>query len=73
MGPAVSQPVVRGLSGDRVLMLEDGTPVGDASNSGTDHTTALDPSSARRIEVVRGPGALLYGGNAAGRSHQRHS
>ena len=66
MGPAVSQPVVRGLSGDRVLMLEDGTPVGDASNSGTDHTTALDPSSARRIEVVRGPGALLYGGNALG-------
>ena len=66
MGPMVSQPVVRGLSGDRVLMLEDGTPVGDASNSGNDHATGLDPSSARRIEVVRGPGALLYGGNALG-------
>ena len=66
MGPSVAQPVIRGLSGDRVLMLEDGTPVGDASSSGADHTTALDPSSARRIEVVRGPGALLYGGNALG-------
>ena len=66
MGPSVAQPVIRGLSGDRVLMLEDGTAVGDASNSGADHTTALDPSSARRIEVVRGPGALLYGGNALG-------
>ena len=66
MGPTVSQPVVRGLSGDRVLMLEDGTRVGDVSNAGADHTTALDPSSARRIEVVRGPGALLYGGNALG-------
>jgi len=66
MGPTVSQPVIRGLSGDRVLMLEDGTAVGDASNTGTDHTTALDPSSARRIEVVRGPGALLYGGNGLG-------
>ena len=66
MGPSVTQPVIRGLSGDRVLMLEDGTAVGDASNSGADHTTALDPSSARRIEVVRGPGALLYGGNALG-------
>ena len=66
MGPSVAQPVIRGLSGDRVLMLEDGTPVGDASNSGADHTTALDPSSARRIEVVRGPGSLLYGGNALG-------
>ena len=66
MGPTVSQPVIRGLSGDRVLLLEDGTAVGDASNTGTDHTTALDPSSARRIEVVRGPGALLYGGNGLG-------
>ena len=66
MGPSVAQPVIRGLSGDRVQMLEDGVPVGDASNSGSDHTTALDPSSARRIEVVRGPGALLYGGNALG-------
>ena len=66
MGPTVTQPVIRGLSGDRVLMLEDGTRVGDASNAGSDHTTALDPASARRIEVVRGPGALLYGGNALG-------
>ena len=66
MGPSVAQPVIRGLSGDRVLMLEDGTAVGDASNQGADHTTALDPSSARRIEVVRGPGTLLYGGNALG-------
>ena len=66
MGPSVAQPVIRGLSGDRVLMLEDGIAVADASNSGADHTTALDPSSARRIEVVRGPGALLYGGNALG-------
>ena len=65
-GPSVAQPVIRGLGGDRVLMLEDGTAVGDASNSGSDHATALDPSSARRIEVVRGPGALLYGGNALG-------
>lgn len=66
MGPTVSQPVIRGLSGDRVLMLEDGTNVTDATDSGADHTSALDPSSARRIEVVRGPGALLYGGNALG-------
>ena len=66
MGPSVAQPVIRGLSGDRVLMLEDGSAVGDASSQGADHTTALDPSSARRIEVVRGPGALLYGGNALG-------
>ena len=66
MGPTVSQPVIRGLSGDRVLVLEDSKRVVDASHSGTDHTNAVDLSSARRIEVVRGPGALLYGGNALG-------
>ncbi len=66
MGPATARPVIRGLSGDRVLMLEDGQRVGDVSSSSSDHATALDPASARRIEVVRGPGALLYGSNALG-------
>lgn len=66
MGPATARPVIRGMSGDRVLMLEDGARVGDVSSSGSDHATALDPSSARRIEVVRGPAALLYGSNALG-------
>ncbi len=66
MGPATARPVIRGMSGDRVLMLEDGQRVGDVSSSGADHATALDPSTARRIEVVRGPGALLYGSNALG-------
>ena len=66
MGPATAQPVIRGLSGDRVLMLEDGARVGDVSSGGQDHATALDPASARRIEVVRGPAALLYGSSALG-------
>ena len=66
MGPATARPVIRGMSGDRVLMLEDGIRVGDVSNSGSDHATALNPSSAQRIEVVRGPAALLYGSNALG-------
>ena len=66
MGPATARPVIRGMSGDRVLMLEDGARVGDVSNSGSDHATAVDPSSARRLEVVRGPAALLYGSNALG-------
>ncbi len=66
MGPATARPVIRGLSGDRVLMLEDGARVADVSNTHSDHATALDPASARRIEVVRGPAALLYGSNALG-------
>lgn len=66
MGPATARPVIRGLGGDRVLMLEDGERVGDVSNVSTDHATAVDPASAQRIEVVRGPSALLYGSQALG-------
>ena len=66
MGPATARPVIRGMSGDRLLVLEDGVRVMDVSNAGPDHATALDPTSARRIEVVRGPGAILYGSNAIG-------
>ena len=66
MGPSSAHPVIRGLSGDRILMLEDGQRVGDVFNSGVDHATAVDPSSARRIEVIRGPAAILLGSNALG-------
>lgn len=66
MGPATARPVIRGMSGDRILVLEDGVRVVDVSNAGPDHATSLDPMSARRIEVVRGPGAILYGSNAIG-------
>ena len=66
MGPATARPVIRGLGGDRVLMLEDGVRVEDVSSSAADHATAMDASSARRVEVVRGPAALLYGSSALG-------
>ena len=66
MGPGTAQPVIRGLSGDRILMLEDGQMVGDVVNSGPDHATALSPASARRIDLIRGPSAVLYGSNALG-------
>jgi iron complex outermembrane receptor protein len=66
MGPATARPVIRGLSGDRVLMLQDGERTGDLSAASSDHATAVDPLAARRIEVVRGPAALLYGSNALG-------
>ncbi len=66
MGPGTAQPVIRGLGGDRILMLEDGQRVGDVVNSGADHATALTPSSARRIDVIRGPSAILYGSSALG-------
>ena len=65
-GPGPSRPVIRGLDGDRVLILEDGQRVGDLSSQSGDHGVTTNPASAARIEVVRGPATLLYGANAIG-------
>lgn len=66
LGPAPARPVIRGLGGDRILMLEDGQRPGDVSSLSPDHAVAIDPLTARRIEVVRGPMSLLYGSSALG-------
>jgi iron complex outermembrane receptor protein len=65
-GPGASQPVIRGLGGDRVLVLEDGQRTGDIAGSAADHGVMVEPLTAERIEVVRGPAGLLYGSNALG-------
>jgi iron complex outermembrane receptor protein len=65
-GPAANTPVIRGLSGERVLVLQDGERAGDLSSTQTDHGLSIDPLVAQRIEVVRGPASLLYGTNALG-------
>ncbi len=65
-GPATARPVIRGLGGDRILLLEDGQRVGDLSATAPDHAVAIEGATARRIEVVRGPATLLYGSNAIG-------
>jgi iron complex outermembrane recepter protein len=65
-GPAPARPVIRGLDGDRVLVLENGERMGDLSGSAHDHVVAIDPLATDRIEVVRGPASLLYGSSAMG-------
>jgi iron complex outermembrane receptor protein len=66
LGPGASAPIVRGLSGDRVLVLQDGQRTGDLASTAPDHGVTIDPAAARRVEIVRGPAALLYGNNAVG-------
>ena len=65
-GPAPARPVIRGLDGDRVLILQDGQRVGDLSSQSGDHGVPINPAAAQRIEIVRGPATLLYGANAIG-------
>jgi iron complex outermembrane receptor protein len=65
-GPGPSRPVIRGLDGDRVLILEDGQRTGDLSSQSGDHGVNVNPAAAARLEVVRGPATLLYGANAIG-------
>jgi iron complex outermembrane recepter protein len=65
-GAAATQPVIRGMGGDRVLVLEDGQRTGDLSTTAADHTVAIEPVTAERVEVIRGPAGLLYGSNALG-------
>ncbi|MDP3824217.1 MAG: TonB-dependent receptor [Burkholderiales bacterium] len=65
-GPNANRPVVRGLDGDRVRVLSNAGASLDASSLSFDHAVPIDPLVVERIEVLRGPGALLYGGSAVG-------
>jgi len=65
-GPIASRPVIRGLSNQRVQVLEDSIASLDVSALSEDHGVTVDPLVARSIEVIKGPGTLLYGNAAVG-------
>lgn len=65
-GPGNGRPVIRGFDGDRVLILEDGIRTGTLSFQSGDHGEPIDVNQLDRLEVVRGPGTLLYGSSAVG-------
>ena len=65
-GSAPARPVIRGMDGDRILVLENGERMGDISETSADHAISMDPLVASRLEVVRGPASLLYGSSALG-------
>ncbi len=65
-GPGASRPLIRGLGGDRIRLLENSVGTLDASVISPDHAVSVEPFLVERIEVVHGPASLLYGGNAVG-------
>lgn len=65
-GPGVGRPVIRGLDGARVQVLNGGTGSGDVSTVSVDHAVSIEPFMADRIEVLKGPASLLYGSGAIG-------
>ena len=66
MGQATTRPILRGYSGDRFLITKNGVKTGDLSHSSADHAMSLDLGGVERIEVFRGPRALLFGSNTIG-------
>lgn len=65
-GPGVGTPVIRGQSGPRVRVLNNGVGSNDVSAISPDHAVSTEPLLAERVEVLRGPATLLYGSGTIG-------
>ncbi len=66
LGPAPARPVIRGMDGERIQILQNGMKMGDISATAHDHAVILDPQSIERLDIVRGPASLIYGSSAMG-------
>jgi len=65
-GPNVGRPIIRGMDGDRIRILQNSGANMDVSGLSFDHAVPIDPLTTERIEVLRGPATLLFGGSAMG-------
>ncbi len=65
-GPNSSRPIIRGLDSERIRVMENGASSVDAASLSFDHAVPIDPIALERVEVLRGPAALLCGGAAVG-------
>ena len=65
-GPGASRPIIRGLGGDRIRILDSSLGSIDASSTSPDHAVSVEPAMAERIEILRGTAMLMYGSSAAG-------
>lgn len=65
-GAGVGRPIIRGLEGSRVQVLEAGISSMDLSGASNDHAVTIDPFLADQVEVLKGPSTLLYGAGAIG-------
>jgi len=65
-GPGVGQPVIRGLQGPRVMVLQNGTRSADVASLSADHAITVEPLLADAVELLRGPATLHFGGGALG-------
>jgi iron complex outermembrane receptor protein len=65
-GSAPARPVIRGLSDNEVLVLENGLRTGDVSTYDPAHSVPIEPMSISQIDVIRGPACIMYGPNTIG-------
>ncbi len=64
-GTGIGKPVIRGLSGNRVLVYTQGVRL-ENQQFGNEHGLGMNDSGIESVEVIKGPASLLYGSDALG-------